>query len=132
MASSNLFVANDMLAAQYVKHPNRPGEKAVGILVQDKQGTDALWVLEESSVVDLIVLLSGGISESSIQILTELAKTDIVSSWAREERESDGQAVVRLVLYGHVEAEIPEYQADSAIEMLSTVLHAQGHAQLGD
>lgn len=131
-AGKKLFVARDVLAAHYVVHPNRPGEKAVGVLVQDREGTDALWAMEEDSVPDLIAILSGGLSADSKQILNELSKTDIVTSWSHDEDEESGRSTVHLVLYGKVECIIPEDQADSAIQMLDRVLHAQGHRQLGD
>lgn len=132
MASDNLFVARDVLAAYYVAHPYRSGEKAVGILVQDHQGTDAVWALEEKTVVDLQAVLAGGLSDVSKKTLTNLSRTDVVSSWSVQEDEETGRQVVHVTLYGHVSCKIPLHEADSAIQMLDTVLHAQEHKELGD
>lgn len=130
--SGELFVARNALAANYVRHPKRPSEMAVAVLVQNKEGTDELWAMEETMVLDLVALLAGPLSEDSVRILNELSQTQVVTSWSQEEDEETGRDIVHLVLYGQVSCEIPVHDANSAIQMLGSVLHAQGHKELGD
>jgi hypothetical protein len=125
------FVARDLSGAQYVKVAGQP-DACVGLVAQDREGEKAVWVMEEDTVPLLIATLSGGLTEDSIKILEGLSKTDIVSAWEVTEDEEAGVEEVRLVLYEQVECLIPTHEANSAIQMLDRVLHAQGHKQLGD
>ncbi|MDX3260766.1 hypothetical protein PV336_16215 [Streptomyces sp. MI02-2A] len=125
------FIARDALAANYATVPGREGQ-VVALLMQDREGTDAVWVMEEDTVTQVLARLGGGLSDDSRQILAELGKTEILTSYHMAEDEETGLETVHLVLYGHVSCEIPVHDANSAIQMLSTVLHAQGHAQLGN
>jgi hypothetical protein len=130
MTRKTPFVARDVLAANYVGIPGREG-KYVALLVQDREGTDNVWAMEEGTVTQVLATLSGGLSEESTKTLNELSKTDILTSWHLHEDEETGIESVHLTLYGQVSCEIPVHEADSAIQMLGTVLHAQGHAHIG-
>jgi hypothetical protein len=125
------FVARDLSGAQYVQVAGRP-DKCVGLVAQDGEGEKSVWIMEEDTVPLLIATLSGGLTGESIKILEDLGKTDAISGWKVTEDEETGIETVRLMLYGQVECLIPTYEANSAIQMLDRVLHAQGHKQLGD
>jgi hypothetical protein len=125
------FIARDALAANYATAPGHEG-KVVALLMQDREGTDAVWVMEEDTVDQVLARLAGGLTEDSLKVLEELSRTEILTSWHMDENEETGLEEVHLVLYGHVSCAIPVHDANSAIQMLSTVLHAQAHAQLGD
>lgn len=124
-----LKVVNDILSAQVISVPGVEGEH-LGLLVNYQDATDGLWALEKGTVDKLKAALHGdSLSENSLRILRELSRTEIVSHWGTGEDES-GTSMLHLVLYGQVSVEMPLFEADSAIQMLDTVLHAQGHAQL--
>ncbi len=131
MAETKTFLARDVLAAQYVAVPGREG-KHVALLVQDREGTNNVWVMEEDTVPKILATLAGGLSDDSLRILAELERTEILTSYHMDEDEETGLDMLHLVLYGNVSCDIPVHDANSAIQMLSVVLHAQGHAQLGD